>query len=73
MPIYEYICQDCGKRFECLLRNRQDAQAIVCSHCGSGSAERIFSTFGLGGGKAESGSSSGSCRTCSTGTCSTCR
>lgn len=73
MPIYEYICQDCGKRFECLLRSRQDQQAVVCSHCGSSNAERIFSTFGLGGGKGEAGSSSGSCQTCNTGTCSTCR
>jgi putative FmdB family regulatory protein len=73
MPIYEYICRDCGKRCECLFLNRRDQNSAACSHCGSRNVERIFSTFGLGGGKGEAGSSDSSCRACSTKTCSTCR
>jgi putative FmdB family regulatory protein len=73
MPIFEYICQDCGKRFECLFLSRRDQHAVVCSHCDSSNVKRIFSTFGLGGGKGEAGSSDSSCRICSTKTCNTCR
>lgn len=33
MPIYEYICNDCGGRFERLVRN--GAEAITCPRCQS--------------------------------------
>ena len=31
MPIYEYVCRDCGHQFECLVRNEEKP---VCPSCG---------------------------------------
>ena len=33
MPIFEYICEECKKPFEKLVRNH--AEAIACPACGS--------------------------------------
>ena len=44
MPIYEYICKDCGNEFEQLV-SRSDSE-ISCSKCGSGNLEKQFSVFG---------------------------
>lgn len=46
MPIYEYICRKCGKRFE-LRRNMDDSDNnIKCPLCGKENPERVFSCFG---------------------------
>ena len=47
MPIYEYRCSTCGKRFEILVSsgNRSTPQ---CPHCGAAAAERLLSTFAVG-------------------------
>jgi len=34
MPIYEYRCQDCGARFEKLVRNQSEQPELVCPECG---------------------------------------
>lgn len=41
MPIHEYVCEDCGLRFE-VLSDRWDGR---CMDCGSTEVERKFSTF----------------------------
>lgn len=49
MPLYEYRCQKCGKRFE-MLRKMQDAdRELECPECRSGAIERLISTFAAGG------------------------
>jgi putative FmdB family regulatory protein len=49
MPLYEYRCQKCGKRFE-LLRRMQDAdRELECPECRSDAVERLLSTFATGG------------------------
>jgi putative FmdB family regulatory protein len=49
MPLYEYRCQTCGKRFE-LLRRMQDAEKdLQCPQCRSLEVERMLSTFATGG------------------------
>jgi len=59
MPMYEYICDDCGERFE-LRRNISDADAEVrCSHCGSEKAKRAISAFACGTGSGDSGGDCG--------------
>jgi putative FmdB family regulatory protein len=46
MPIYEYKCAKCGKKFE-LFRNMSDREKETrCPGCGAESVERIFSLFG---------------------------
>ncbi len=34
MPIYEYRCQDCGTRFEKLIRRQADETGLTCPQCG---------------------------------------
>ncbi len=49
MPLYEYRCQKCGKRFE-LLRRIKDADSdLECPDCRSANVERLLSTFAAGG------------------------
>jgi len=49
MPLYEYRCQKCGKKFE-LLRRMSDADRYLeCPECRSAEVERLLSTFSAGG------------------------
>ena len=51
MPIYEYVCASCGHRFEKLVRTTAVGQPrMPCPHCHAASAERIVSSFAVGGG-----------------------
>jgi len=45
MPIYEYRCQDCGTKFEKLVRRSTDAAALECPSCGKQHLEQELSTF----------------------------
>lgn len=44
IPIYEYSCQDCGTRFEQLVRGTQKAGTVKCPACASADVERLLST-----------------------------
>ena len=44
MPIYEYKCQDCGTKFEKLVR-RSEGPELECPSCGQKHLEQEFSTF----------------------------
>jgi len=44
MPIYEYTCQQCGKRSSALLQSYSSADP-ACPHCGSRRLQRLISTF----------------------------
>lgn len=75
MPIYEYACETCGRRFEKLMKI--GAEAPPCAHCGSVEVKKLVSAaafvlkgggwykdhYGLkkgeGGGKSEGASSAG--------------
>jgi putative FmdB family regulatory protein len=54
MPIYEYICDDCGTKFEKLVRN---GTAVACPDCGESHLTPTLSTFAAhsSSGKASSG------------------
>ncbi len=56
MPIYEFVCKSCGKRFSQLVLNLEDKQEVKCPHCGSQDVKRVFSPFGSVGSSASSGS-----------------
>jgi putative FmdB family regulatory protein len=45
MPIYEYQCQDCGTKFEKLLRNSADPSSLECPSCGQKHLSQEYSTF----------------------------
>ena len=45
MPIYEYSCDDCGKKFEQLVRRTEEADALRCPSCGRDHLTTQYSTF----------------------------
>ncbi len=47
MPLYEYVCEACGERFESLVLSGSHA-SVVCTSCGSGDVRRVLSVFAVG-------------------------
>jgi putative FmdB family regulatory protein len=45
MPIYEYKCDDCGNKFEKLVRRNAEVADLVCPSCGEKHLKQEFSTF----------------------------
>ena len=43
MPLYEYQCEACGKRFE-VIRKFSDPPLETCALCGKGPVQRLFSS-----------------------------
>jgi putative FmdB family regulatory protein len=54
MPIYEYLCEDCGKHSSALLSSFSSPDP-VCPHCGKPALHRLVSNFAT----ARSGESEG--------------
>ncbi len=59
MPIYEYLCPDCGHPFEELVSGTETPR---CPACAGERVQKQFSTFGVGDGKPEPGPSG--CEAC---------
>jgi putative FmdB family regulatory protein len=59
VPLYEYRCATCGRRFEVLQRVGQSSEGIACPECGRADVEKEFSTFA--GSVAGGGPGGGSC------------
>ncbi|HLH30477.1 MAG TPA: zinc ribbon domain-containing protein [Terriglobia bacterium] len=63
MPLFEYICRDCGRPFEKILP-RYDSPAD-CIHCNSENVEKQLSVFAVAGGSnTESASDGPGCGRC---------
>jgi putative FmdB family regulatory protein len=45
MPIYEYLCEDCGTKFEKLVRRQSETPDIECPSCGHKHLKQELSTF----------------------------
>ena len=79
MPIYEYQCNQCDKRFEALRPMSQMDTTIACPACGAPNARRKISVFSAisreaGGSRIVAGPTAASgCGGCSSGNCSSCR
>ena len=43
MPLYEYECDACGRRFE-VIQKFSDPPADVCTECGKGPVRRLLSS-----------------------------
>ena len=71
MPIYSYICKDCGSKFDLLIGVVSKDEDRVCKKCGSKNIKKSIAPFGINtpSGKSDSSLSGPSCPT---GTCPTC-
>ncbi|MEW6074977.1 MAG: zinc ribbon domain-containing protein [Candidatus Omnitrophota bacterium] len=71
MPIFEFICQECGVQFEYLVRQRDER--VVCPRCQAKTVKKVLSTFAFAS-KGQSGSSSASsgCGSCTSHNCAQC-
>jgi len=47
MPIYEYRCRKCGKRFSVLTLRVSETPKAECTKCGSTAADRLLSRFAM--------------------------
>ncbi|MBU6350868.1 MAG: zinc ribbon domain-containing protein [Chloroflexi bacterium] len=65
MPLYEYVCAQCGTFFEYWMRSAGALEAVVCPHCQSQEVSKKFSTFGMKGSAGGSSVSTGD--SCTTG------
>jgi len=68
MPIYSYVCKDCGEKFDLLVGVTTEKPKLKCKKCGSKNIKKSFGTFSMGESK-DKGSFSGP--SCPTGTCPT--
>ncbi len=64
MPIYEYRCKACGKKFEKLVRLSTKLEDIECPSCGQHKAEKAVSLFGGISGAASSAGANLSSASC---------
>ncbi len=60
MPAYDFVCQDCGQRFEVRMSIAaySEGAEVACEHCGSKRVARAFTSVNVLT-SARSGSSSG--------------
>ena len=65
MPIYEYLCDDCGTKFEKLMRASQVHSDVECPSCGESHVSEQISTFATHA----SGSSQEAVPSCGAGMC----
>ena len=49
MPIYEYRCTDCHRKFEQIVLRGKALDDATCPRCGSSAVERLLSSFSLAG------------------------
>jgi putative FmdB family regulatory protein len=47
MPIYEYRCRKCGKRFSVLTLRVSERVTTECPKCGGRAADRLMSRFAM--------------------------
>jgi putative FmdB family regulatory protein len=61
MPIYEYLCESCGNKFEKLVRRSEDALESGCPSCGQKHLKQEYSTFAPRAGSSSSASEMPAC------------
>lgn len=70
MPIYEYVCNECGAQFEKRMSFSQSDVMPECPHCSSEKTNKKLSLFCAHG--VTGGSGTSSCSGCAGGSCSSC-
>lgn len=71
MPIYEYICRDCGARFESMRTMREADQPISCKVCLSPNTYRTVSVF-FAASEGRAITNQTGCASCGGGSCASC-
>jgi len=66
MPIYPYICNECGEKFELLVGVTAQPEELKCQKCGSENIKKMIGSFTVSD---SSSKSRGSDSSCPTGTC----
>ena len=66
MPMYSYVCNQCGGKFDLLIGMTSEKLELKCKKCGSKNIEKVFGVFGI---KNSSKRSDSSRSICPTGTC----
>ncbi|MGD2157215.1 MAG: zinc ribbon domain-containing protein [Anaerolineales bacterium] len=64
MPLYEFVCEECGKLFEELVRSASAVGEVICPECNSERVQKMVSTFAskiAGSSAFSSGASSAAC------------
>ncbi len=74
MPLFEYKCSKCSKKFEVLHKSLNNLEDVECPECHSKEINKLLSSFSAAGfSKSEYSSSAESCETgncgCSSGYC----
>ncbi|MCX5799364.1 MAG: zinc ribbon domain-containing protein [Proteobacteria bacterium] len=73
MPIYEYLCEQCGNEFELLVFKNDNP---VCPACGEKEPKRKMSSFGFSVGykfkPSSTSTGSSGCASCGSSNCSSC-
>jgi putative FmdB family regulatory protein len=64
MPIFEYKCNDCGKKFDILHKSSTNLEEVICPDCQSKNSKKLLSSF-----SASVGSSGFDTPSCATGNC----
>lgn len=85
MPIYEFRCSECKKRFEKLCVMGETGEGLACPNCGAVKPIRVMSSFKSSGGierdfegdfegafEENNGLNSTGCSGCSAPSCSSC-
>lgn len=65
MPIFEYKCNDCSKKFEILHKSSANLEEVICPDCQSKNSKKLLSTFSA----STSSSSFDSAPPCASGSC----
>ena len=61
MPLFEFRCKKCGKKFEELVMSATKDEKLNCPHCGSTRVEKLISTFAAGATYGDKGGTDSSC------------
>lgn len=63
MPLFEFVCTECERPFEELVRSSTAVSEVICPACGSAQVKKKLSTFAskVAGGYASSFSSAAAC------------
>ena len=53
MPVYEYRCGDCDKKFEIFAPQRMNTEGVICNSCHGSNVRKLVSVFASSGGDSD--------------------